>query len=258
VGQDMDLPKADDDGSMPASSMPSPHHTVAGSRSVANPPGYYRVRDAIRDDIISGYFGDESRLVISALCERYEVTAPPIREALNQLEVEGLIVLSANRGARVRKFDAQFVSEIFEIRIALEPELVWRSVPLMTADDIRALERIEAQFEAASAAGDGQSVSLLNRDFHRRIYEARPNREAIRLLTYHEGLIRTLRNRFGYRRERVHQIIEEHRQLVRACADHDAERARAIARTHIEHSVADLQSLLASRRPGEAALVLQP
>jgi DNA-binding GntR family transcriptional regulator len=247
----MDLPKVGNDGSMQATSPPSHHEVATSSRSVANPPGYYRVRDAIRDDIISGYFGDESRLVISALCERYEVTAPPIREALNQLEVEGLVVLSANRGARVRKLDAQFVSEIFEIRIALEPELVWRSVPLMTDDAIRDIERIESQFEAAIERNDAQAVSLLNRDFHRRIYEVRPNREAIRLLTFHEGLIRTLRNRFGYRSERVYEIIEEHRQLVRACAKRDAEHARTIARIHIEHSLADLQMLLSSRVSGD-------
>jgi DNA-binding GntR family transcriptional regulator len=240
----MDLPKGDSSGPRMAGVAPLRHDNADRGRSVATQPSYSRVRDAIRDDIISGYFGNESRLVVSALCERYGVTAPPIREALNQLEVEGLIVLSANRGARVRRFDAQFVAEIFEIRIALEPDLVWRSVPQITEDAIRDLERIETQFEAAIASNDGQSVSLLNRDFHRRIYEVRPNREAIRLLTYHEGLIRTLRNRFGYHAERVHQIIDEHRRLIRACAEKDAERAKSIARIHIEHSLADLQSLL--------------
>src|ERR1700753_2364567 len=117
----------------------------SGLRSVVNAPSYSRVRDAIREDIIDGYFGDESRLVVSTLCARYGVTAPPIREALNQLEVEGLVVISANRGARGGKIDAQFVSEIFEIRIALEPEMVWRNVPLMTADDIEDLRRCERE-----------------------------------------------------------------------------------------------------------------
>jgi DNA-binding GntR family transcriptional regulator len=213
-------------------------------RSVANAPSYSRVRDALRDDIVSGYFGDESRLVVSGLCARYGVSAPPIREALNQLEVEGLIVLSANRGARVRKIDAQFVSEIFEIRIALEPEMVWRNVPVMTEADIDDLRRLELAFEAAVKAEDAQAVALANGDFHRRIYNVRPNHEAIRLLGFHAALIRTLRNRFGYRTGRIAQIVEEHHALIGACAARDADGARRIARSHIEHSVADILSLI--------------
>jgi DNA-binding GntR family transcriptional regulator len=212
-------------------------------RSVKNAPSYHRVRDAIREDVIDGYFGDESRLVVSALCARYGVTAPPVREAFNQLEVEGLITISANRGARVRKIDAQFVSEIFEIRIALEPDMVWRSVPLMGEVDIVDLERLEREFEAAIAAGDGKAVALINGDFHLRIYNVRPNHEAIRLLRQHAALIRTLRNRFGYRANRVAEIIAEHRALIEACAAGDADGARGIARLHIEHSLADILSL---------------
>jgi DNA-binding GntR family transcriptional regulator len=212
-------------------------------RDIANVPTYSRVRDAIREDIIDGYFGDETHLVVSALCARYNVTAPPIREALNQLEVEGLIVLSANRGARVRKIDSQFVSEIFEIRIALEPDMVWRNVPHMTDADVDDLERIEREFEAAIAAGDGKAVSLINGEFHLRIYTVHPNREAIRLLRNHAALIRTLRNRFGFRATRVDDIVKQHRALIAACRARDADRARQIARVHIEHSLQDILSL---------------
>lgn len=233
-----------------AEAGPSAGDKDAPLRSVVNTPSYSRVRDAIRSDIVDGYFGDESRLVVSALCARYGVTAPPIREALNQLEVEGIVVISANRGARVRRIDAQFVSDIFEIRIGLEPEMVWRNVPLMQPADIADLRAIEARFEAAIAAGDGRAVALVNGEFHDRIYNVQPNREAIRLLRFHAALIRTLRNRFGYRTERVEEIVDEHYRLVEACAAGDAEGARRVARTHIEHSLKDILSLTRSRGEG--------
>jgi DNA-binding GntR family transcriptional regulator len=213
-------------------------------RNIASPPGYSRVRDAIRDDIVDGYFGDESRLVISALCTRYGVTAPPIREALSRLEVEGLIVLNPNRGARVRAIDEAFVTEIFEIRMSLEPEMVWRIAPIATASDIRDLDELEAKFEAAVLAKDPQNVSNFNRSFHLRIYEINPNREALRILGHQDALIRTLRNRYGYQAERVEEIIKEHRALVRAIEAHDADKARAIERIHIEHSLADILRLM--------------
>src|SRR4028118_1913708 len=85
---------------------------------------YHRVRDAIRHDIVKDIFPADSRLKISDLVERYGVSAAPIREALGQLEADGLIILEPNRGARVRKLDRNLVDEIFEIRIGLEPLLV--------------------------------------------------------------------------------------------------------------------------------------
>ncbi len=222
--------------------------TLTASRSIVSPPGYSRVRDAIRDDIVDGYFGDESRLVISALCERYGVTAPPIREALNQLEVEGLVVLHANRGARVRAIDETFVTEIFDIRIMVEPEMVWRAASVATVEDVRDLDALQAKFEAAVIAKDPQAVSNCNRNFHLRVYDIKPNREVTRILGHQDALIRTLRNRYGYLAERVEEIIAEHRALVRAIEARDADQARAIERTHIEHSLADILRLMRSAK----------
>jgi DNA-binding GntR family transcriptional regulator len=81
---------------------------------------YQRVRDIIRNDIITGQFRDGDRLKISDLVGRYGISAMPIREALQQLQGEGLVVMSANRGASVRRIDEHFLWQMYEIRKALE------------------------------------------------------------------------------------------------------------------------------------------
>ena len=203
-------------------------------------PHYTRVRDQLRGDIVAGVFGGDQHLILAQLCTRYGVSMPPIREALNQLQVEGLVVLEPNRGARVRRITPDFIKELFEIRIALEPALVNRSVPHFTAKHIAELGSIQDRFEKAIAEGDHDALLRDNGLFHEYIYRVYPNEEAIRLLRQHGSVIATMRNHFGYRSGRLDHIVSEHRALIRACSEHDAPLAVAIARSHIEHSVADM------------------
>ncbi len=179
--------------------------------------------------------------MLSGLCERYQISVPPIREALNQLQVEGVVVIEPNRGARVRSITPEFIREIFDIRIALEPALVEFSAPLFTAEDVAELEQIQDRFETAIANRQHAGVMQGNVAFHDRIYDVRPNQEAKRLLRQHSAFIATMRNKFGYCAGRLDQINKEHRLLIRACADRDAPLAKAIATTHIRHSVEDLR-----------------
>jgi DNA-binding GntR family transcriptional regulator len=201
---------------------------------------YQRVRDALRDDIVAGHFGDDERLVMSALCARYGVSTPPIREALNQLEVEGLVVIEANRGARVRAVTRAFIAEIFEIRVTLEAALVEKAVPVFSADDSARLETAAQAFEAAVALGSVREMAVANRAFHHAIYRVHGNREAMRLLRLHSAVITMMRHRVGFGEGRTERLVEDHRLILRACGDHDVELASALSRSHIEHSAADL------------------
>src|SRR5437764_1195259 len=81
----------------------------------------------IRDDIVAGTLPLGSRITIDALALRYGVSHMPVREALRDLQGEGLVVIEPNRGARVRAIDARFVENIFEIRTALEVMMVRRA-----------------------------------------------------------------------------------------------------------------------------------
>jgi DNA-binding GntR family transcriptional regulator len=225
---------------------------VLAAGTVGHVPYYTSIRDHIRNDIVAGVFEDDQHLVLAQLCRRYGVSMPPIREALNQLQVEGLVVLEANRGARVRRISPEFITELFEIRVVLEPALVRRSIPHFRPEDVVALEAVQAGFEAAIAARDHPAVLRGNHLFHETIYRVHPNEEAIRLLRHHASVIAVMRNRFGYHLGRFGQIVAEHRALIRACADHDAPSAVAIAQSHIEHSVADLLCQMRQATPPAA------
>ena len=100
---------------------------------------YDMLRDAIREDIVAGLFPPGSRLKVSDLTERYNISAIPIRDALQQLCGEGFVAIEPNRGASVREIDAKFLNQIYEIRRAVESYFVQRLAERVTRADITGL-----------------------------------------------------------------------------------------------------------------------
>ena len=90
--------------------------------------------------IVAGVLLPGEHLKMSALVQRYGTSSAPIREALGQLEGEGWIEMLPNRGARVRGIERTFISELFEIRIALEPLLAGYSAAAATPTDVDRLK----------------------------------------------------------------------------------------------------------------------
>src|SRR6185312_15044925 len=111
---------------------------------------YTRLRDLIRADIVEGRLPSGARLKIDELAKRYESSAIPVREALQQLQGEGVVVFLPNRGASVRRIDADFLRNIHEVRALTEPFLIrWF-----------ARHRTEAQLEALAAAQTAYDHSI--------------------------------------------------------------------------------------------------
>ena len=86
-------------------------------------PGH-KLQQRLRADIVAGRIPAGSRLKVSDIIARYGTSTNPAREALHALEGEGLVVITPNRGARVRSVDADFVSSMFDIRLLIEPYIV--------------------------------------------------------------------------------------------------------------------------------------
>jgi len=206
--------------------------------------GYHMVRDAMRRDIVAGLFGEDGWMRMRDLVQRYGMSSAPIREALGQLEAEGLLFMHANRGAQAIRIDAEFITEIYEVRRELESMLVARAVPRITDNDISNLRDIQARFESECAAGETEKLLQLNANFHQRIYSISPNREAIRLMRQNSATMSALRVSRGFGAERLGVICKEHEMLIAACERRDAESARAIARLHITHSMINLVNRL--------------
>ena len=119
----------------------------------------------IRDDIIEGRLAANERLVVTDLARRHGTSTNPVREALQLLRGEGFVTLVPNRGARVRPIDQDFVRDIYEIGVLIEPALTRWFVNMATVEDIAELERIQDLIEENDFA-DTFRHSELDTAFH--------------------------------------------------------------------------------------------
>lgn len=201
---------------------------------------YTRVRERIRQDILSGHFQSGVRIKMADLSSRYGVSQMPIREALQQLQGEGLVTIAPNRGASVRRVDEAFIRNVYDIGIALEAMLVRRAIAVITDSDMFALYGIQTRYEAAVQQGNAAVAFDANLELHETVYGIAGNPEALGILRRRTELLQGLRHRFGYGPDRQEQIIREHRQLLRALDHRDVALASQIIEEHVEHAKQDL------------------
>lgn len=198
----------------------------------------------IRDAIVAGDLAPGSRLVISDLVGRFKVSPMPVREALRRLEGEGLVEAIPNRGAAVRKLDTELVSNIYDIRACLETMVVAQSAENLTLADMREIEALEADYEAAVEQGRIDDVMEYNRRLHQRINEMGRNPEACVLLERGNGLIAALRSRFGFSPSRLGEAVAEHRALLDALRRGDGPAASGTIRMHTVAAKKDMLNQL--------------
>jgi DNA-binding GntR family transcriptional regulator len=190
---------------------------------------------AIREDIVSGRLGAHERLIVADLAKRHGSSTTPVREVLQILRGEGLVVFTRNCGARVRAIDHDFVRNISEIGLLIEPALTRWFVGMATDADIAELERIQGQIEANGFA-DPIRHSDLDTRFHTLIYERHYNQHAAELWWKYREVLRAVTRRFNFTLARRAQIIGEHRELIAHIRAGEADAAAALVARHVEGS----------------------
>jgi DNA-binding GntR family transcriptional regulator len=190
---------------------------------------------AIRDDIVSGRLTANERLVVTDLAKRHGSSTTPVREVLQLLRGEGFVIFTRNRGARVRPIDRDFIRDIYEIGVLIEPSLTRWFVGMATEADIAELEAVQSQIEVNNFT-DQILHSELDTKFHTLIYQRHYNRHAAELWWKHREVLRAVSRRFGFTLARRAQVISEHRELIAHIKAGDADRAAELVARHVEGS----------------------
>lgn len=195
----------------------------------------FSVYERLRDDIISGRLMANERLKVSELASRMGTSTNPIREALQQLRGEGFVLMTPNRGARVRPIDEEFVRDICEIEVLIEPALTRWFVGTATIADIEALECVQMEIETLNYA-DEDRHSDLDLQFHRLMYDRHYNRHAVDLWVRHRQILGAIGRGFPTSLSRQANVLDEHRQLIACIKAQDAEGAARVIGQHVEGS----------------------
>lgn len=204
----------------------------------------------IRDAIIEGRLRPNERLVAADLAQQHGTSTNPVREALQLLRGEGFVIFSLNRGARVRPIDQDFVRDISEIGVLIEPALTRWFVGMATEEDIAELERLQGLIEDNNFA-DPQRHSELDTAFHTVMYQRHYNRHVAALWWKHREVLRAVSRRFNFTLARRATVISEHRELIRFTKAQDADKAAETIARHVEgsgrHILEQMRALNAAR-----------
>jgi len=203
-----------------------------------------RVASDLRRRILIGELAPGRRLKIDDIATICAVSHMPVRGALNELEREGILDVLPHRGAVIRPVDARFVRNTYDLRAAIEGMLTERCAERVDAPGVAELRTQVAAFEEAAATSDPLALVRANREFHDSINRHADNPDAVRVLGQGRLLVEALRVRFGFGPRRTDAIVAEHRQILRAIAAHDVDKAGRLARAHCVRARDDLLARL--------------
>lgn len=191
--------------------------------------------EAVLQDISTGELEGGQRLKVAELARRYGVSTSPVREVLRRMQGEGYVEISPNRGATIRKGDANTIQNIFEILELLEPYFVAWFAEFAPPELIDEMEAIQAQIEKTPIS-DLPAFRKLDFEFHWTICKRHYNQPAAE--TWHK-LRRALNvhgAKLSIKKPRHEAIIAEHRQLIEALRRNDVEESVAVMKRHASGS----------------------
>ena len=207
------------------------------------------VADKLRDQIIRGEIVEGSQIRQDAIALQYGVSRIPVREALRQLEAEGLIVIVPNRGATIPVLAPEDVEELFTIRALLEPELLKLSIPLLSQTDFAQAEALLKKYENELQREEHMANwGRLNWQFHSILY-SRANRPRALSIIHNVNNSGERYTRLQlYLTHDVDRANEEHRQLLKLCRQRDVSAACKLLRLHIQAAGQSLKQALQKKR----------
>src|SRR5580693_10174291 len=207
------------------------------------------VADKLRDQIIRGEIPEGAQLRQEAIATQFQVSRIPVREALRQLDAEGLIAIVPNRGAVVPALSPNDIEELFSIRALLEPEVLKLSIPHLTKDDYSEADAVLRKYVNELRRDDHVSAwGRLNWQFHSILY-SRANQPRFM------AIIRNVNNN-GERYTRLQLYLthgvkranEEHHRILELCRQRDVAAACELLRQHIRYAGESLKQALEQKR----------
>ena len=202
-----------------------------------------RVFHKLRESILSGTYAPGEELKEKMIGEELGVSRTPVREALRQLELEGLVNIIPNKGAYVIGISQKDIRDIYEIRSRLEGLCARWAARCITKEQLDELEENTYLADFHVAKGNHEQVVELDSRFHEILYTASGSKELRHvLLDFHRYAERTRRITLGDP-ARALKSSEEHRRILEALKLHDEDQAEMLANEHIMSTIRNMDNI---------------
>ena len=189
--------------------------------------------EAIRERILSGAYPEGEPLRQDAIAAELGVSRVPTREALRQLEAEGLVTFTPHRGAVVSSLSLDEIDEIFALRAEIEADLLRRAIPRLDDAALRRAAEVLTHYERALVVRDVRAYGELNWRFHATLYDGADRPVTLGVVQrLHQQCDRYLRMQLALTHGET-RASEEHRAILDAARHRDITRGSALLRQHI-------------------------
>ena len=200
---------------------------------ISNAPISTSLLAKMQRDILTGKLKPGQKLTEQELCKEYEVSRTPIREALRQLEADGLVENILNRGSFVIGMSEQDYEDMFEMRKAYEIQAVEWAIERITDEEMDKLEETFEFMEFYTMRNDIDKMLVINAGFHQVIYEAAHNRMLQKALMSYQTFLKYRGMGSVYEKDYLTTVLEEHRAIFKAFIDKDPKAGAEAMERHI-------------------------
>lgn len=208
------------------------------------------VRAKLRRAILDGTFAPGQRLIEADLASEFGASRFILRNALIQLESEGLVELQPNRGASVRKITAEEAIEISEIRQAIESLVAARAAEKITDEQILFLQQVGNDMQTAVEQHELMRYSELNSTLHATLRNIAEHDSASRMLEQLNGQMVRHQFQLFLVPGRPNASLPEHLAIIQSVCARDPEAARAAMFAHVGSVIATLAAFTDSAAKG--------
>lgn len=195
-----------------------------------------RIYSALRENILSGKYSAGESLIEKRLAEELNVSRTPIREAIRQLELEGLVESVPNKGATVKGISKKDMEDIYKIRMVLEGLAAKWAIEQITEEEVKKLTEAYELMEFYTGKSDIDAIAKLNTEFHDIIYSATKSTVLQHILKDFQIYVKWARHESLSSTGRKETALGEHYDILKAFKERNAESAEKYLIIHVENS----------------------
>jgi DNA-binding GntR family transcriptional regulator len=205
----------------------------SAAQPLGSPSRRERVLETLRAAIVSGRLDPGDRLVETEIAEAFGTSRAPVREALRQLEQEGLVASRPYRRTEVLGVTQDEVEQVLvPIRLTIERFTFAKALPKLTAEDLAALADVVSAMKQAAEAGDVDALAEADVRFHEYVIERSDQPHCLQIWRAIEPRVRAHFRRDATRHRHAGDIADEHERLLAALRTGDE---RAVTETLEQH-----------------------
>lgn len=202
------------------------------------------VYQTLRKDILSGRIPGGTHITESSISKRLDVSRTPVREALQRLTQEKLIMALPRAGYIIQDMSNEDIQDIFSVRFDIESLVVKRAVRHITKEELKKLETNIEKAKNYIRSGELEKVTQQDLEFHSIIYRAARSKTFYRICKNLGELTMKYRHGLNLEKDLWDEAIENHTAIYQSLALRDEKKAAAAILTHGEQTKAQLLDIM--------------